>query len=255
MSLDLDQRQRAMLQEMHVRVWWPMSTGAAALETPVAAATVPAQAEPVRPVAAAGPIDAMDWPQLAQAVATCGACKLSAGRKAPVFYPQAHPRQADWLLIGEPPNDEEERAGAPFVGQAGQLLDNMLRALRLSRDGSGSQGAWLTNVVKCRPALVRTPQPDELASCAHYLRREIALVRPRVILAMGRFAAQSLLAADHPQLANVPFAKLRGQVYRYHGVPLVVTYHPATLLRAGQDKANAWADLCLARSVALADRA
>jgi uracil-DNA glycosylase len=200
-------------------------------------------------------VDAMDWPQLALAVATCAACKLSAGRKAPVFHPEAGPRQADWLLVGEPPNDEEERAGAPFVGPAGQLLDNMLRALQLSRDGSGSQGARLTNVVKCRPGQARTPQPDELASCAHYLRREIALVRPKVILAMGRFVAQSLLAAEHPQLASVPFAKLRGQVHRYHGVPLVVTYHPATLLRAGQDKAHAWADLCLARSVALAQGA
>jgi len=238
-----------MLQEMHVRVWWPAK--APALEV----RTIPAQPASARtgPGGQLGPVvpgEPKDWAQLAQAVAACSACQLCVGRKTPVFYPEASPRQADWLVVGEPPNAEEERAGAAFVGQAGQLLDNMLRALQLRRDGSGGTGARVTNVVKCRPATPRNPQPDELATCARHLRTEIALVRPKVILAMGRIATQSLLGAEHAQLVDVPFGKLRGQVYRYQGVPLVVTYHPTNLLRAPEDKANAWADLCLARSVA-----
>ena len=152
--------------------------------------------------------------------------------------------------MGEPPDELEERAGVPLAGQAGQLLDNMLRSVQLTRNGSGATGARLTNIVKCRTAPVRNPQADELASCAAYLRREIALVQPKVILAMGRFAALSLLGDSSPELANRPFGKLRGRVHRYHGVPVVVTYHPGRLLRAQEDKANAWADLCLAQSVA-----
>ena len=272
MSLDLDARQRAMLQEMHITVWWPRSTSSTA---PVEAAGVTAHVTPAaRPGAAARPqvdaapaaqrvlvdssgaaapvggVDAMDWPELAAAVSTCSACRLCAGRKAAVFTAGPLARQADWLLVGEPPDADEERAGRPFAGPAGQLLDNMLRAVNVARDGQGRSGARLTNVVKCRPAVVRNPEADELARCAMYLRREIALVQPRVILALGRFAAQSMLGAAHPELAGLPFGKLRGQVYRYQGVPVVVTHHPSRLLRAGQDKADAWADLCLAQEVA-----
>ncbi len=274
LSLDLDARQRAMRQEMHITVWWPRSTPPAA---PVAAAGVRAHATPaaqpgapVAPQARATPVaerlavqadraampggdggvDAMDWPELAAAISNCSACRLCVGRKAAVFANEPVARQADWLLVGEPPDEDEERAGRPFAGPAGQLLDNMLRAVNVSRDGHGRAGARLTNVVKCRPAVVRNPDADELARCAMYLRREIALVRPRVILALGRFAAQSMLGAADPELARLPFGKLRGQVYRHQGLPVVVTHHPSRLLRAGQDKADAWADLCLAREVA-----
>ena len=271
MSLDLDERQRAMLEEMHVRVWWPRRDTSVRLEpVEVSFADRPVgprnetrmpkeSAHPLpEPVHVAGShvgvsydaVDAMDWPELSRTVAACTACKLCAGRKAPVFSTEAPARQADWLVVGEPPDEQEERVGAPFAGQAGQLLDNMLRAVNLSRDGSGSAGARLTNVVKCRTVPVRNPQADELASCAAYLRREIALVKPKLILAMGRFAALSLLAESSPELAGLPLGKLRGQVHRYQGLPVVVTYHPAMLLRAREDKALAWADLCLAQSVA-----
>ena len=286
MSLDLDQRQRAMLEEMHVRVWWPKPRtagiavdakpipvrpeppvptsveGLAGNHWPSLNQVVPNPSVPKRPPAGNTPVadrapvrptaelDTLDWPELAGTIAVCTACKLCAGRKAPVFTAEATPRQADWLVVGEPPDEQEERAGTAFAGQAGQLLDNMLRAVQLTRDGTGSAGARVTNIVKCRTTPVRNPQADELAICAAYLRREIALVQPRVILAMGRFAALSLLAESSPELARLPFGKLRGQVHRYHGVPVVVTHHPSRLLRAQEDKANAWADLCLAQSVA-----
>ena len=251
MSLELDERQRAMLEEMQVRVWWPRP-GAAATAGDTASVSV--RAEPrEEPAGDRRPsLDALDWPALAATVAACTACGLCSGRKAAVFAAEPSPRQADWLVVGEPPDELEERAGAPFAGPAGQLLDNMLRAVQVTRTGSGSAGARLSNVVKCRTAPARNPQADELASCAVYLRREIALVQPKVILAMGRFAALSLLGAGNPELAGLPFGKLRGQVHRYHGVPLVVTYHPARLLRAQEDKAGAWADLCLAQGVARA---
>lgn len=268
MALDLDRRQRAMLEEMHVRVWWPKTEAPVVareiadrpVTTAVAGAVIApiavqpqAQVAPMAPVNSAlvqptGAVDAMDWPTLARTISSCGACKLCLGRKAPVFNPEALPRQADWLVVGEPPDEQEERAGAPFAGPSGELLDNMLRAVFVARGGAGSAGARLTNVVKCRPAAVRNPQAEELATCAQYLRREIALVHPKVILAMGRFAAFSLLGTGNPELAKLPFGKLRGQVYRYQGVPVVVTYHPSRLLRAPQDKAAAWADLCLAQS-------
>lgn len=265
MSLDLDERQRAMLEEMHVRVWWPEAAEPEALPVtaqvvssappPVARPAVAVmQAQPAAPagLAPGGAIDelqSMDWPALAGTIGACTACGLCTGRKAPVFQPEAGARQADWLVVGEPPDEQEERAGSAFAGQSGQLMDNMLRALGLARNGSGGTGARLSNVVKCRTVPVRNPQPDELARCAVYLRREIALVQPKVILAMGRFAALSLLGESAPELAALPFGKLRGKVHLYHGVPLVVTYHPGRLLRAQEDKAGAWADLCLAQSV------
>jgi len=206
-------------------------------------------------------IAAMDWPTLAQTVASCQACKLCSGRRAPVFgAADAPPRQSDWLVLGEPPDEAEERAGMAFAEQAGQLLDNMLKAVGVSRHGAAglptasaaataATSAYVSNVVKCRPALVRNPDAQELATCENYLRREVALVQPKVILAMGRFAAQSLLQASLPEVAGTPLGKLRGQIYRYQGIPVVVTYHPSYLLRSQQDKARAWADLCLALEV------
>lgn len=271
-----------MLLEMGVRVWWPSADRAASERLPQAsgpqatesvrvAAPVGGSAPPSpvmvsepspvavgvappAPVGASpstgGPIDQMDWPALAQAVQACTACALCEGRKAPVFISDPAPTQADWLIVGEAPDEQEERAGSPFVGEAGQLLDNMLRAVQCQRNGQGQGGARLTPVVKCRPAVVRPPNADELVQCAVFLRREIALTRPRVILAMGRFAAMSLLAEDYPQVLQMPLGQLRGGEFQVNGIPVVVTYHPVKLLRAPQEKANAWVDLCRARKLA-----
>lgn len=272
MSLDLDPRQRAMLQEMGVRVWQPEAVQDVPATVEVISATEQATArviekmavEAIRPVAEkpqvksvapVGDAGALDWPALAQAVQACQACKLCEGRRSPVFgAADAAPARADWMVVGEPPEEAEERAGMPFVGQAGQLLDNMLKAVGVSRQASdteqapeaAAQRAYLSNVVKCRPALMRNPAPQDLAACEAYLRREVALVQPKVILAMGRFAAQTLLRESLPEVATIPLGKLRGQVHRYQGVPVIVTYHPVYLLRTQQDKARAWADLCLA---------
>jgi DNA polymerase len=197
----------------------------------------------------------VDAPALLHAVASCQACQLCSGRRAPVFGRPGLPQPADWLVLGEPPDEDEERSGVAFAGQAGQLLDNMLRALKLGRSAGGAAGsvkqAYLTNVVKCRPAVVRIPQPQELLACEPFLQREITLVKPKVILAMGRFAAQALLQGTQPELATQPLGKLRGQTYQYLGVPVIVTYHPSYLLRTQADKARAWLDLCRARAIVL----
>jgi DNA polymerase len=157
---------------------------------------------------------------------------------------------ARWLIVGEAPGEQEDLQGQPFVGPAGQLLDNMLKAVGLSRGGD----VFITNVLKCRPPANRNPQPDEMAQCAPFLQRQIELVQPTVILALGRFAAQSLLQSSLPEVAATPLGKLRGQVHSYENnskhVPVVVSYHPAYLLRAPADKAKAWADWCLALATA-----
>jgi DNA polymerase len=141
--------------------------------------------------------------------------------------------RASWMLVGEAPGADEDRLGEPFVGQAGRLLDNMLAALGLTRGND----VYIANVLKCRPPGNRNPQPDEVAQCSPYLLRQIGLIQPKLIVAMGRFAAQALLNTD------ASIASLRGRVHRYAGVPLVVTYHPAYLLRSLPDKAKAWIDL------------
>jgi DNA polymerase len=187
-------------------------------------------------------IASMDWPALREAVARCTACKLCESRTQTVFgvgHPQAH-----WMIVGEAPGEQEDRQGEPFVGKSGQLLDAMLRAIGLSREAGPApdpaRQVFIANTLKCRPPGNRNPEPEELARCEGYLIRQIELVRPRIILAMGRFAVQSLLRSTEP------IGRLRGRVHRYHGVPLVVTYHPAYLLRNLEDKARAWDDLCLA---------
>ena len=179
-------------------------------------------------------IDAMDWDAIGSAVGACSACKLCNGRRNAVTG--AGDPQADWMVVGDPPDENEDMHGTPFAGDAGQLLDNMLRAIGADR----SKGAYITNVLKCRPAGNRNPDAEELAQCEHFLRRQVALVQPRVILAMGRFAVQSLLQTTDP------IGKLRGRVHQYNGVPVVVTFHPVHLLRNLPDKARAWTDLCLA---------
>ena len=299
MSLALDARQRAMLAEMGVRLWAPRAPAVAApaptlpqpqpeKAAPVAArpasAAPPVAAPPPNKAAAARPrapstvpppptpasaalaplppgIDAMDWPALQAAVAACRACGLCAGRTQAVFGTGS--RTADWMVVGEAPGETEDRVGEPFVGPAGQLLDNMLAAIGLSRrvditiesiavsaspesaSGQNRQksGVYIANVIKCRPPGNRNPEPFEVAQCEHYLRRQVALVQPRIILALGRFAVQSLLGSAEP------IGRLRGRVHHYQGVPVIVSYHPAYLLRALPEKAKAWQDLCLALGV------
>ena len=175
------------------------------------------------------------WIEIKQAVPACTACGLHKARTQTVFG--VGDEQADWMLIGEAPGAEEDRLGEPFVGQAGKLLDNMLAAIDLKR----GENVYIANVLKCRPPGNRNPEPDEVEKCTPFLKQQIALVQPKLIIAMGRFAAQTLLASD------ATIASLRGRVFRYEGVPLVVTYHPAYLLRNLPDKAKAWADLVFAR--------
>lgn len=260
-GLALDARHRAMLEEMGVRVWLPTQAKAmpAAVTGPDvvpdvvrASAKVPAPASlpaavPIRPARNLPPAtdpSGLDWTALEEAVSQCDACDLCRTRKNTVFG--VGDRRARWMIVGEAPGENEDLQGEPFVGQAGQLLDNMLRALGLGRADSGDQAVYIANVLKCRPPSNRNPQPEEVLQCEPYLRRQVALLRPRIILALGRFAAQSLLQGTVPDVAQVPLGKLRGQVHQYEGVPVIVSYHPAYLLRTPQDKAKAWADLCLA---------
>ena len=186
-------------------------------------------------------IQALDWPALKQRVEGCTDCRLRASCRQTVFG--VGDERASWMLIGEAPGADEDRLGEPFVGQAGRLLDNMLAALGLAR----GTDVYIANVLKCRPPGNRNPQPDEVSQCSPYLLRQIGLIQPRLIVAMGRFAAQTLLNTD------ASIASLRGKVHRYAGVPLVVTYHPAYLLRNLPDKAKAWVDLRFAaRTIAAA---
>jgi uracil-DNA glycosylase len=177
----------------------------------------------------------IDWIPLKAAVSGCTRCALHQTRTQTVFG--VGDQNADWMLIGEAPGAEEDRLGDPFVGQAGKLLDNMLAAIGLSR----RENVYIANVLKCRPPGNRNPSPEEVAKCSPHLLQQIALIKPKLILAMGRFAAQTLLKSD------ASIASLRGRVHAYAGVPLIVTYHPAYLLRTLEDKAKAWEDLLFAR--------
>ncbi len=248
------ERQKAMLEEMGIRLWVPDGAPqppagrgeGAAVAAPETAARVPAP--PTAPALAPAPavvrdravgVEAMGWEALRDAVAACRACKLCEGRRQTVFgvgHTSAH-----WMIVGEAPGEQEDRQGEPFVGKSGQLLDNMLRAIGLTRgEADAAQQFYIANTLKCRPPGNRNPEPEELAQCEPFLIRQVELVRPRIILAMGRFAVQSLLRSHEP------IGKLRGRVHHYQGVPLIVTYHPAYLLRNLEDKAKAWDDLCLA---------
>jgi uracil-DNA glycosylase len=244
MSLQLDARRRGMLAEMGIRLFEPdrlPATEDASAQVVAREAAPAISPQPVRPVSApaqARPeIELLEWDALEQAVVACRACRLCEGRTNTVFG--VGDIQADWLIVGEAPGENEDLQGEPFVGQAGKLLDNMLKALGLDR----SNKVYIANVLKCRPPGNRNPQPDEVAQCEPFLRRQVQLLQPRIILAMGRFAAQTLLAT------NEPIGKLRGRAHQYSGVPVVVTYHPAYLLRNLPDKAKAWADLCFAREL------
>jgi len=181
-------------------------------------------------------IAALDWAALKAAVAECADCPLCKVRRNSVFG--VGDERAEWMVVGEAPGAEEDARGEPFVGQAGRLLDSMLAALGLARGAN----VYIANVLKCRPPGNRNPEPFEVAQCSPHLVRQIALIRPKLILALGRFAAQTLLGTD------ASIASLRGRLFEYQGVPLVVSYHPAYLLRNLPDKAKAWEDLCFARA-------
>jgi DNA polymerase len=224
--------------------------------TTIAAAAAAAQASLSDPVLAerAAHIATLAWGPLHEAVAACTACGLCETRRQTVFG-SGH-AQADWMIVGEAPGEQEDQQGEPFVGPAGQLLDQMLRAVGQSRRAATGEGVeddqagdparrvFIANTLKCRPPRNRNPQPDEMARCEPFLKRQVALVRPRLILLMGRFAVKQLLGSDDA------IGKLRGRVHRYEGIPVVVTYHPAYLLRNMPDKAKAWEDLCLAQATA-----
>ncbi len=191
-------------------------------------------------------IATLDWDALARTAADCQACGLCAGRSHSMLNAQRG-RPARWMIVGDPPNEEEDAAGQPFTGEDGLLLSNMLKAVGATRGDvvPGLEAAYVTAVSKCRPPQGRVPQPAELAQCTAYLQREIALVQPAVIVAMGRFANQVLLQA-YPQEAALPLDRQRGKFYRYQSIPVLITYTPQALRRRPADKAKAWADLCLA---------
>lgn len=213
---------------MPVPMAMPMPTAPQAMAPPRAASRPDAQA-----------IAGLDWPDLRSAVAGCQACGLCQTRQQTVFG-VGHVR-AHCLVVGEAPGEQEDAQGEPFVGASGQLLDRMLAALGLSRQpGDPARQVYLSNILKCHPPGHRNPSPAELALCQPFLQRQVALLQPRVMLVMGRFAVQSLLGSD------APIGKLRGRVHRWQGVPMVVTHHPDYLLRQPQAKADAWDDLCRA---------
>jgi len=176
----------------------------------------------------------LGWEELASTVASCRACGLCAARKQAVFG--VGDRQADWMFVGEGPGAEEDQRGEPFVGQAGKLLDAMLEASGLKR----GENVYIANSVKCRPPGNRTPEADEIAACRPYLERQIELVKPKLLIALGRPAAQTLLGRE------MSISSARGKLHRYGDIPVVVTYHPAYLLRNLPDKAKAWVDMCFA---------
>jgi DNA polymerase len=229
-----------------------MRAGRDTAATRAAAVARPDIARAVRP-----DIARADWGQLQEAVRACQACPLCASRHQTVFGMGAEPPQSSdtegvgLMIVGEAPGEHEDLQGLPFVGAAGQLLDQMLSALGGSRheDGGRLGRVYLANVLKCRPPGNRNPQAEEVAQCLPFLRRQIELLRPRLLLAMGRFGAQALLAEQMPDVAQTPLGQLRGRSYSYEGIPLVVTYHPAYLLRNPAEKGKVWADLCLAQSL------
>jgi len=236
-----------ILKELGLTPVWQLrapaaSSPAPATAPPVAVAEIPAR-EPVtvRGLPKVPPLDAratqiatLEWPQLKESVAGCVACPLHKGRNKTVFG--VGDEAADWLFVGEGPGAEEDAKGEPFVGQAGKLLDNMLAAIKLKR----GVNVYIANVVKCRPPGNRNPEPGEAAQCEPYLHRQIVLIKPKLIVALGKVAAVNLLKRD------AAVASMRGKIHQYQGIPLIVTYHPAYLLRSLPEKAKAWVDLCFA---------
>lgn len=220
--MNVARRQQAYLQALGITRWQLRSNAAEDTAVTTAGTTT----------------DDSVWATLQSEVAGCTRCGLHQGRTRTVFG--VGDRNADWMIIGEAPGAEEDRRGEPFVGRAGQLLDAMLVAIGLNRET-----VYIANILKCRPPKNRDPQTVEVDCCEPYLQQQIALIRPKLILAVGRIAAQNLLKVD------TPIGKLRGQTHAYpqSQTPLIVTYHPAYLLRSPLEKARAWQDLLLARQV------
>ena len=224
----------------------PARPSAAVAASPKPAAVQPAGASLVAP-ARLQQIAALGWDELPRFCEDCRACKLGGLRHRAVTG-VGHP-QARVMVVGEAPGAEEDHLGQPFVGAAGRLLDNMLAAIGLARDAEEpGRAVYIANVIKCRPPGNRNPELDEIAQCQPILQRQIELVQPRLLLALGRFAAQTLSGSTEP------IGRLRQQRLQHQGVPLVVSYHPAYLLRSPQDKARAWADLCLAQDLLQAEQ-
>ncbi len=242
-------RRDGILREMGLGPIWRLRRGPAEAAVSPSAACGPhamRDAVVVPPVVASPPspavspagsedIATLDWDALTERIIVCRACALCEQRRRAV--PGVGDRQADWLFVGEGPGAEEDARGEPFVGKAGKLLDAMLAAIGLSRE----RAVFIANTVKCRPPANRTPTTDELAACFPFLARQIALLQPKLIVALGRPAAQSLLNTE------IRIASSRGRCFDYQGIPVVVSYHPAYLLRNPLDKAKAWEDLCFAR--------
>jgi len=251
----VSQRREAILREMGLGPLWKLREGPAeetAMVTvavaedrgeatpPEAAPVIPdVSSTPVVPVVSTpvtdSPTVTMDWDELETTIKSCKACNLCRDRRQAV--PGVGDRQADWLFVGEGPGAEEDERGEPFVGQAGKLLDAMMAAIDIKR----GEDVYIANAVKCRPPGNRTPEPEETAACWPYLQRQIELIQPKLIIALGRPAAQTLLQQE------VKIGAARGHLHDYQGIPVIVTYHPAYLLRNLTDKAKAWEDLVLAR--------
>jgi DNA polymerase len=215
-------QRRAYLQAMGIDVWLPRDSD-----------------EPEDSAADTVLADNLGWDELKLCVSECTRCGLSTSRTQTVFG--VGNKNATWMIIGEAPGAEEDRCGEPFIGRVGHMLDEMLRAV-----GQDRKSVFIANILKCRPPNNRDPKPNEALKCRDYLDRQIALVRPSIILAVGKFAAQKLLGSDDA------FEQMRGQARDINGIPLVVTYHPANLLRSPSQKRKSWSDLCLARGLVAA---
>jgi uracil-DNA glycosylase len=242
---DISRRRASWLHAMGIETW--QRRDQVPTDGHVSIDHGPGSAESVQPSGVPGdlpagvpgtgePVGEMGWESLNAAVSSCRLCPLHETRRHTVFG--TGDQSASWMFVGEAPGAEEDRQGLPFVGRAGQLLDAMLHALGLARES-----VYIANVLKCRPPENRDPLGLEVTQCEPYLHRQVELVRPRIIVALGRFAAQSLLRSTDP------IARLRGRQHTYAdtGIPLLVTYHPAYLLRSPLDKAKAWDDLSMAR--------
>ena len=233
-------RDENVLRELNLYPLWVRRDAPAAYAPEVSAPVEEARSaaevasEPVLRQSASVSTSTLNWNELKQTVHDCTACKLRAGCTQTVFG--VGDESAEWLFVGEGPGADEDAQGEPFVGQAGKLLDNMLAAIKLKRGNN----VYIANIVKCRPPSNRTPEPDEIATCMPYLQQQIALIKPKLIVALGKTAATSLLGRE------ATLGSLRGSVHDFQGTPLIVTYHPAYLLRSPAEKAKAWQDLCFA---------